>query len=396
MTPPCYALVIPGLEPVAADEITRDLAGTVKRTGKGMVVFRVEKLDYQVLRLRTTEDVFLLAWGTDDLTYRAADLDRIRQWTARQPDWKQLLRIHHQIRPKPKGKPTYRLVTQMSGEHGYRRKDAGEALARGLAGKLPASWRHADENAAVEIWLTIHGATAVCGLRLSDRSMRHRTYKAYHLPASLRPTLAAAMVRLAGAGPNQVVLDPMCGAGTILAEQIERNRLAKIGPMGLWGGDLDLQAVRAAAANLRRLGVEPGGYWSVGSRQETGGHEQAAVDTLTFATLPLAPHSLPFLLARWDAGRLPLPNQSVDRLISNAPFGRQLGRPEEIAPLYSRILPEYDRVLKPEGRAVLLVSDGEPLRSAARLIGWQSMRQLRVRVLGQPALLTVWKKGSNQ
>src|SRR5207249_918130 len=82
---------------------------------------------------------------------------------------------------------TFRLVAQMTGTHGYRRIDAREALAEGLAGKLPASWRHAEENAAVEIWLTIEGATAVCGLRLSDRTMRHRTYKMEHLPASLRP-----------------------------------------------------------------------------------------------------------------------------------------------------------------------------------------------------------------
>src|SRR5262249_52390110 len=139
-------------------------------------------------------------------------------------DWARLLRLHHAVHAKPRGKPTYRLVTQMRGEHGYRRKDAGKALAQGLAGKLPASWRHAEENAAVEVWLTIHGATAGCGPGLADRSMRHRTYKREHLAASLRPTVAAAMVRLADVKPNQIVLDPMCGAGTILAETLEEKR----------------------------------------------------------------------------------------------------------------------------------------------------------------------------
>jgi 23S rRNA G2445 N2-methylase RlmL len=208
------------LEPIAEEEITRDLGGEVKRTGPGLIVFRVPEIDTSLLSLRTVEDVFVLAWGTDKLSYRAEDLDRIRRWTAREVDWAHLLRMHHAVRPKPRGKPTYRLVTQMTGKHGYRRVDAREALAQGLAGKLPASWRHAEEKAAVEVWLTIHGATAVCGLRLSDQSLRHRTYKIEHLPASLRPTLAAAMVRLAGARANQVFLDPMCGAGTILAEQL--------------------------------------------------------------------------------------------------------------------------------------------------------------------------------
>src|SRR4029077_7998290 len=129
--PPCYALVHPGLEPVAADEIERALGGEVKRTGRGVVVFRVPDIDESLLRLRTTEDVFLFAWGTDQLTRRAEDLDKIRRWTAREADWANLLRLHHAIRPKPKGRPTYHLVTQMTGEHGYRRTDAREALAQG-------------------------------------------------------------------------------------------------------------------------------------------------------------------------------------------------------------------------------------------------------------------------
>ena len=140
VTPACYAMVHTGLEEVAGDEVARDLGGEVKRTAPGLVVFRVGEIDPSLLELRTTEDVFLLAWGTDQLTHRAADLDQIRRWT-RGADWPTLLRIHHAVRPKPKGRPTYRLVTQMTGKHGYLRKHAREALARGLAGKLPASWQ---------------------------------------------------------------------------------------------------------------------------------------------------------------------------------------------------------------------------------------------------------------
>src|SRR5262245_45022882 len=167
--PPCYAIVFPGLEEVAADEIRRDLGADVRKTGPGYVIFRVDPIDRRLLRLRTTEDVFLLAWGTDQLTHRAIDLDKIERWTAREVDWQHLLRLHHQVHAKPKGRPTFRLVTQMSGQHGYLRKHARKALEKGLAGHLPASWRPAEENAAVEVWLTIQEATAYCGLRLSDR-----------------------------------------------------------------------------------------------------------------------------------------------------------------------------------------------------------------------------------
>ena len=81
--PPLYAMTVGGIESVAADEITRDLGGEVKKSHRGLVAFRVDELRPDVLALRTTEDVFLLAWGTDSLTYTAADLDTIRSWTAK-------------------------------------------------------------------------------------------------------------------------------------------------------------------------------------------------------------------------------------------------------------------------------------------------------------------------
>jgi 23S rRNA G2445 N2-methylase RlmL len=351
--PPCYAMVFPGLETIAAQEIEQELAGKVKRTGPGLVVFRVPVITASLCQLRTTEDVFLLAWGTDQLTYRAQDLQQMEQWTNRAANWSRLLAIHHSIRPKPKGKPTFRLVVQMSGTHGYRRLDARKALARGLAGRLPASWRHVDEHAAVEIWLTITGGTAVCGLRLSDRTMRHRAYKLEHIRASLRPTVAAALVRLAGTSPQHgIFLDPMCGAGTILAEYLAvRDRRGSPDP---WGGDMDRRALAAARINVRHLG-------------------QAH-------------------LLRWDARRLPLPNSAVGCLVSNPPFGKQLSEAGPVKLFYRELARDFHRVVRPGGRIVLLVSDFASLRGAAGSVGWKLDRQLTVRVLGQKAVASVWQR----
>lgn len=359
--PPCYAMVQPGLEEIAGEEIN-DFGGEVKRTTPGIVVFRVPEITRSLLRLKTTEDVFVLAWGTDQLTYRAEDLDKIKRWTEREADWQKLLQIHHSIRPKPRGKPTYRLVVQMQGTHGYRRIDARKQLARGLTGKLPASWRHAEENASIEIWLSIDQATAVCGIRLSDRTMRHRTYKVEHQKASLRPTVAAAMVRLAEIRPGLTILDPMCGAGTILGEvwnalprRRERDQDDDTPPLAtVLGGDLDPANVRAAQANLRPQG--------------------------------------PVTLTPWDARELPLENDSVDRILSNPPFGKQLSTPEEIRPLYKAAVREMNRVLRPGGRAVLLVSEVSALRDAVDKVPWKQQRIVQVRVLGQRASMVVFRK----
>jgi 23S rRNA G2445 N2-methylase RlmL len=89
---------------------------------------------------------------------------------------------------------------------------------------------------------------------------------------------------------------------------------------------------------------------------------------------------------------MPLAEKSVDRIVSNPPFGKQFGRPEDIGPLYQKAVTEYDRVLRAGGRAVLLVSDAGLLRDAARAVDWQAVQKIRVRVLGQPAAISVWRK----
>src|SRR5205823_14018923 len=131
-----------------------------------------------------------------------------------------------------------------------RRADAREAFVEGVAPHIPRGWQFANENPWLEVWLTVRGQTAVCGVRLSDRTMRHRTYKLEHVAASLRPTAAAAMVRLAGVAPGMTVLDPMCGAGTILAEAVELSRRRKAGLVDVVGGDLDPNAASSAGENL--------------------------------------------------------------------------------------------------------------------------------------------------
>jgi len=81
----------------------------------------------------------------------------------------------------------------------------------------------------------------------------------------------------------------------------------------------------------------------------------------------------------------------VDRLVCNPPFGRKLGRPEEMQSLYQGLLLQFQRVLRTGAIAVLLVSDIAALTNAAGEVGWRLVRRLRIRVLGQQAFLTVWQ-----
>lgn len=354
--PPLYVMTLPGLEELAAEEVRERLGADIKHVTKGVVVFRLDQLDRRIFRLRLAEDVFILLWGSDQLTYRAKDLDFIERWTNREPDWEAAWYWHHQLRPKPRGKPTYHLVCQMFGEHGYRRVDALEALARGLRGQIPASWKPVEEEAAVEIWLTIRGKTAVCGLRLSDATMRHREYKVEHLPASLRPVAAAALVWLAKPRPEELLLDPMCGAGTILAERLSCERQGRI-----LGGDRDWAALRATQANLQYF------------------RRFANAETFTWP------------LVRWDARRLPLRDASIAVLACNPPFGKQISPSEDIGLLYRELVPEWHRVVQPQGRAAIVVADWAAFSRPAAHCGWRCQRRYRVLLLGQEVWLSLWQ-----
>lgn len=81
--------------------------------------------------------------------------------------------------------------------------------------------------------------------------MRHRLYKREHLLASLRPTVAAALSWLSRPTARDIVLDPLCGVGTIVIEQ------ALQGPFEqAVGGDLRAEAVHVAQRNARAAKVQ--------------------------------------------------------------------------------------------------------------------------------------------
>jgi tRNA (guanine6-N2)-methyltransferase len=170
------------------------------------------------------------------------------------------------------------------------------------------------------------------------------------------------MARLATIKPMQTIVDPFCGAGTLLAEAWLLTKRLAGGRLDEWtptliGGDIDPHHLRAAQTNLRGLGD--------------------------------------FDLKTWDARKLPLQDSSVDRIISNPPFGKQIGTPEEIIPLYHKSVGEMHRVLKPGGIAILLVSDAPAMKDAIRMVPWQQLHYVPIRILGQPAVILGYQKAKS-
>ncbi|HEY4388954.1 MAG TPA: methyltransferase domain-containing protein [Ktedonobacteraceae bacterium] len=336
---------MPGLETLAYSEIRVQMPDAeLIKFARGITIFRTASAPTRLLELRTVEDVFVTLVHIKGLGH-GPDALKVLHSAVTQAEITKALAVWKRVYGEQP--ESWRVVSQKSGSHDFRRKDAGQAIESALQKALPRGMRWVKDDADLEIWLWLSGSEALVGLRISDASMRHRRYKQEHLPASLRPTVAAAMNMLARPTAQDIVLDPLCGAGTILIEralQVPYDRLI--------GGDIRPEALQMARRNARAAEI-------IVSWRE------------------------------WDARNLPLESASVTRIISNLPFGKQIGSHEENISLYRRLSEEFARVLAPGGIMVTLTSEDRLWDEVLREQGWRISKKLVLVILGQPASIFV-------
>ncbi len=353
-----YAHTMPGLERIAGNEIWGRLQGaSVKgfrtvRDKNGLVLFDYDGNPRNLLELRTAEDVFVLLAHMPEVPRGYQSLSTVCETLRRSPAVRSALSVHKQAtNAKPKSHLSFRVISRMASNQPYRRIDLQRRVEKALRKQRRISWQKVDSGEDIEIWVNLIGSEFICGLRLSDASMRHGEYKTAHVPASLRPSVAAAMVRLSQPEKEDIFLDPMCGAGTIL---IERG-LAEWHAL-LLGGDIDDEALQAAAENI-------------------------------------GPRHKPRQLFKWDACRLPLHPHSVDRIVCNPPFGGKSHSQRSLPALYSGFFKEVGRVLKSGGLAVILTSKTNLVKSMVKEAPTlQLIRDQPLRILGRKAtIFVIWQ-----
>ncbi|WP_252375228.1 MULTISPECIES: methyltransferase domain-containing protein [unclassified Nonomuraea] len=307
------ARAVRGIEPLVATEIQRSSLGRVRGLRHREVWFEPSP-EADLLGLRTADDVLIAAAVVDGVGHDRSALPRLAG----------AARDLHPVLPAWPDAGGLEVSASFVGRRNYTRYEIEDAVGAELARPSGLAYHSRRDGRrpppdALSWRVTIEGDQAVIALRLADRPLHRRPYKTASVRGTLHPPVAAAMARLARLGDARTVLDPCCGAGTTL---IEANALApRLRPAGF---DHDPAAIAAAAANARTAGASPF-LWGVG-----------------------------------DAGRLPVADGCVDRVLVNPPWGRQVPPRGALARGLGPLWREVRRVLADDGLAVALVHDGIP------------------------------------
>ncbi|MDX1994677.1 MAG: methyltransferase domain-containing protein [bacterium] len=336
-----FALTTRGLEAVTAGEMAALHGIRVTETTYRRVAATCEDNPAPLLMLRTPDDVFLQAAIWDGIARPRETLARLNTFAA-ELDLYGLAQVCASLR-LIYSPVRFSISASFVGKHNYTADEIKAACADSIAEAHGWVYTDDDSEADLNVRIFIDHETAYVGLRLGKKPLQDRAYKQANLPGSTKPPVAAAMLQLAEVRPKMRLLDPCCGAGTILIEG------ALLGAQP-WGGDSDPAAVAASRQNMRSAGLN-------------------------------------VRVERWDAGDIPVETASVDRIVSNLPWGLQVETDEMLADFYARACAEMERVLRPGGRIALLTNAPHLLRFETL----QAAETVEISLFGQTPTIALYK-----
>ena len=329
-----FAISTRGLETVSAEEINARPGLVVDHISYRRIAADCNAPLDSLLSLRTVDDVFLDVAQWLGIGRPRCTLDKLYTLSA-QLDLHASAALCSTVRPLAQP-PTFSVTASFVGKRNYSSEEIKHAVSGGiLASHTGWAYTPDDGSADLNVRFFAEHDTVHVGVRIGQTPLHRRPYKTMHVPGSLKPSVAAALVFLSQTTPGMRVFDPCCGAGTILVE-------AALVKGVTVGGDIDRDAITAARINA-----------------------QAADVTLQ--------------LQKWDARQLPIAAASIDRIVCNLPWGREVEVATSMQTLYARILSEMQRVLAPDGRVLLLTN-------APRLVDMQGFhcdQEIEISLFGQ-------------
>lgn len=305
-----------GLESVAESEIMSKLGQAwVQATLRGRIVFGCAASLERVLQLRCVDNIYAYI-ASFRVGPHKSDLADLRK-TVSKLDITSALR-HLEV-DKPYTACRVIVSASRSGKHTYSRFDAAD-VALGALQDSYGFKRGDNSDHDIAFRLDVIGNDGFLSIKLTPPSFRFRGSTRGFSPAALRPSIAHALVLLSDPQPTDVFLDPFCGSGTIASERAtyEAKRII--------ASDLSPDAVSVAQENCP-------------SRVE---------------------------VHNWDSRSLGLRDGEVTKIVTNPPWGIQVGEVDHIAELYVKSVREAKRVLSANGKIVLLTDQTEAIEDACR------------------------------
>ncbi len=328
--------VNPGIEDISAREIEAELGGRVSyELMSGRVFHSIDKLYFpKIYMLRSINRAILYLWS-GRIGRRWDDVLAIRSKLV-----EELEKISWYITPIN----TFAVTTERIGIHDFTSIDIsrfiGDVVIEAVYRKTGVKPRVNLRTPEVIIHAYVRDDELVIGLSLTgSRSMHRRGYRVYDHPAALKPTLAYAMLWLSGTRDKDVIIDPMCGGGTIPIEAALIHEEAKI-----YCYDKDPEHIRGARYNAIAAGV---------------------INKVKFGV--------------WDARRLHELRTSFDHIVLNPPYGIRFGDPYTIRRLYRDFLTSAYQALSSNSKLTMITTEYSFAFRFAEKIGFRIVESRTVK-----------------
>jgi tRNA (guanine6-N2)-methyltransferase len=336
------AFVTRGLEDIAAAEIgeTSAAAGSIETRSK---LALMQTSDVRRLRrLRTVDDVAVVSASSPSVE----DLQALLSLVTEQADLEKAI---EQAQRTDRLDGTFSITVSAAHVPYGTSSEIEEVVAGAISARY--EWRYVKlQRAPIDIRVFIDGTWALIGVRLFDEPLSRRAYRVVDLRGALRPTVAAALVRIASKGSGRPrIWDPFCGSATILCEAAEQGYEVR-------GTDIDPEAVEAARENLAAVNPE---YWN---RIE-------CADSTSPKT--------------WKN------HQSSTAVVTNLPWGKQVAIKSKQA-LYDGVSAGAAELVRRGGISVLLTTEPKLVQQRLKGDGAARIEERRIGLLGQtPTILTI-------
>lgn len=250
--------------------------------------------------------------------------------------------------------PQFQVFRKRYGKHQFASTDIGMPIYQGLTEILP-EWEGVLKDPNVSIMGRVSDNILLLGVKLMDELSwwnKLLPYERQKVLTPLRPATAHSLAKLSAPQPGDIFVDPMSGCGTIPEVAVRC-----FPDLFCISGEMDELSVQKARHNADASPLH--GYLDV---------------------------------VQWDARRLPLRNDVIQRMACDLPFGKKCGTRAKNPKLYNDLMHEIDRILTRDGNAVLLSGDMKNLERNNPPSNTSEVEQWRVQCGGLDATVKILHK----